>query len=155
MKRRIIVIPFNAKFEGDTIDFKLQEKLQLEKAPIIGFAIGGAKRLKESKYQYTIHDSAKEAMQFLEEESSPVAKYAQEELEGDSTRSIAPLQARAFYEHYREWCKDNGYSPVASGRFAREFGNVDYVQQFKDRPRGTNLYYIHLPKEDVPPVINY
>jgi putative DNA primase/helicase len=153
MKRRIIVIPFHAKFEGKNKDANLQAKLQKEKAGIIWYALQGAKRLISNEYMYTIGETSERGMQFFEEESSPIARFVAEEFDLEAKRPSRPYLADAYYDAYREWCKDNGYGVVASGRFYRELATVNATQPYKERNNGRTYYYLHPPARKAPPVV--
>lgn len=154
LKRRIIIIPYNAKFEGDSIDFGLLEKLKKDRSAIVGFAMRGLKRLQENKFLYTMGESSKLAMSVFHEDSSPVARYANDELvlvdrSNDWAKALVePIPAMDLYKDYKRWCSENGHSPVASNRFCREIATVDKMKSVRERVRGINKYYVERPDDE-------
>lgn len=152
-RRRIVIIPFNRIFAEHERDYGLLDKLLGERAQFVNMALKGLKRLQANNYQYSISEATAKAMDILQEESSSVARYINEEVVIDETKSIEPISARSLYAHYKDWCKENGHQAVASSRFARETASVGRLSSYKVRKGGVNKFYVYPPQDDLPPVI--
>ena len=42
------------------------------------------------------------------------------------TRNISDLTTVQVYNLYKEWCRENGYKPLANNTFGRELGRLGY-----------------------------
>lgn len=139
-KRRIIVIPFNNKFEENK-DFNLLDKLKSESAQFVNFALQGLKRLQKNNYKYSISAESSESLLELESESSSSVRYIQDELTVDPDRKIG-ISASNIYRLYREWAGDNGHKPVSSMKFFKVLSTSEKLMNYKKRECNVWEYYI-------------
>jgi P4 family phage/plasmid primase-like protien len=83
--RRMILVPFDAKFEGKTKDPFIREKLYAELPGIFNFAMQGYRRLLENNYQFTDSHSLTESLDEYKMENDNVFLWVKDNLsKGDS-----------------------------------------------------------------------
>ncbi|MBC8579149.1 DNA primase family protein [Zhenhengia yiwuensis] len=114
-KRRMMIIPFNAKIRHTDSDFdpRIKDKVLTTESMeyVILLALEGLKRVTLTN---TFTQSAK-VVKELEEyhrTNNPILDFV-EEKEG----SIENNTTKYVYRMYTQWCYDNGYNPLTSRRF--------------------------------------
>lgn len=104
--RRMLIIPFNRRFDGKQADKHLKKKLQKELAGILNWALVGLKRLREQDYEFTFSAVIGEAVRQYKKEQNPMLDYMMEMLiKGGQNDRV--LKA-AVIEGYQTWCRRNG-----------------------------------------------
>lgn len=113
--RRLIIIPFNAKFSPSDPDYDpfIKDKLLTESGMkyLLKLAIGGLKRLLARK-RFTDSSKVAEQLQSYEETNNPILLFIQ-------SHRIENQVARDIYLQYATWCRENGLSPVSHINFGR------------------------------------
>lgn len=104
--RRMLIIPFNRRFDGKQADKHLTKKLQKELAGILNWALVGLKRLREQDYEFTSSAVIDEAVSQYKKEQNPMLDYMLEMLikGGQNDRVLK----KAVLEGYQIWCQRNG-----------------------------------------------
>lgn len=114
--RRLVLVKFDNRFEGDQIDETLADRIQRDELPgVLAWAIRGAARLVRNG-RYTEPQSSKGELADWRSESNPVALWREARCES------APggwTDATALYRDYRAWAPDNGFMPLSVVRFGR------------------------------------
>lgn len=116
MRRRLLLIPFNAKFEGARRDPFMLERLKTEGPAILAWMIGGAQEWNESglgipaKVQQASEDYA-EAMDLL-------GLWIEECCEVDDPE--ANEAAGLLYRCFADWKRDRGEQPVSETRWGEQ-----------------------------------
>lgn len=125
--KRLIYLPFNAKFSGSKKDVDLKEKFTTEVLEaLILLGIEGIKRVIKNK-SFTQVDSAeklKEEYKFL---NNPILQF----IDKTGEANIYNWDCEPLYKDYVDFCKDNGFSSVQERKFRREIAkelNCDYVR---------------------------
>lgn len=108
--RRILILPFNRRFDGKNADKHLKKKLQKELAGILNWALVGLKRLRMQDYEFSESVSIEEAISRYKQEQNPILDYMTEMLEkaGQQDR----VARAAVIESYQTWCRRNGLGDV-------------------------------------------
>lgn len=117
--RRLVIIPFNARFTpGDPsydpyIKYKLIKESSLEY--IICLAIEGLKRVLENN-KFTTSQKVEEELVKYEEENNPIISWMNEtdsdDIVGEPTNEV--------YRRYSLYCQENNVQPLAHGSFSKE-----------------------------------
>lgn len=113
---RFLILQMNRSFYGQE-DPNLKDKLLEEIPGILHWAIEGWKRLRERGH-FVQPSSVEEAIQELEDLSSPVGAFVREKcMFGSGYR----CDLNDVYAAYRKWCEDEGRSAVATkSTFSRD-----------------------------------
>lgn len=105
---RLIVIPFNRRFEGGERDTSLIHRFQNEhtQSAILNWMIEGYRMLQEEGL--AIPDSVKSAIEQYRHDSDKTVLFME-----DCMEQGAEYEERtsAVYERYKAWCVDNGHYP--------------------------------------------
>lgn len=128
IKRRLIIIPFNAEFKPTDADFdpmigfKLMEDESMEYFIKIG--IDGLHRVIANN-SYTDSKKTKMALESYDKDNNPIL-YFFEDLDFDLDVDCQPTSA--VYERYREFCMENNLQPMSNIEFTkcinREYGTA-------------------------------
>lgn len=127
--RRLILVPFNAKFEGKSLDPDMGKKLQYPRvlATILNWMINGAKILLKND-RFDIPKVSAQAVEQYRTESDTVRMFFAEMLEVDDTEEFV-IPCTWLHQQYQKWCEDNGFKyPVNNVFFGR---NLAIVTPFK------------------------
>ena len=129
--RRLVIIPFNAKFSADDADFDPYIKYKLRQQNAIEYlikvAVEGLKRvLKNNKF--TITEQVSKEIEAYEEENNPILGFfktvTKDDLEGQPTKDV--------YRMYSEYCINDGLTPMSNIQFSKEvkkFYSFDIVDK--------------------------
>lgn len=119
--RRLVIVPFNAKFSADSPDYmpfigdelKCQESMEY----LIQLGLQGLKRVLESR-QYTTNEAMLEELQEYEESNNPIIGFFRE-AENDEVK-IEDEVTSVVYRQYNEWCLSNSLQPLSNGEFSKQ-----------------------------------
>jgi len=111
--RRLLLVSFNRKFEGEQRDNTLAERIRRDELPgVLAWAVEGVGRLIRQG-GYTEPQSTKRELAEWRRESNPVELWLEACCEREGWTN-----ATALYQHYQRWATDNGFKPC----LIREFG---------------------------------
>lgn len=117
LMRRLIIIPFNAKFSSKDNDFDpfIKDKLLTDSAMkyFLRIAIEGLKRVIQRK-RFTMPEVVKQEMQQYEQMNNPILAFIEEDypIENQATSDV--------YRKYEVWCYENGCKPIKQINFSKE-----------------------------------
>jgi len=119
--RRLVIVPFNAKFTSDSSNFnpfigddlKCQESMEY----MIQLGLQGLKRVLESRC-YTTNEAMQEELLEYEESNNPVIGFFRE-AENDEVK-IEDEVTNVVYRRYNEWCLSNSLQPLSNGEFSKQ-----------------------------------
>lgn len=104
--RKILIVPFNKKFEGANKDVNLFEKIKEDEMPgILNWALEGLKRLKANNYQFTESNAVNELMEKYEKEQNPVIGFVEDMLVVDEESKILK---KDLINKYYTWVHQQG-----------------------------------------------
>ncbi len=78
MFRKILIVPFNAIFEGEKIDRKIREKLKAELPGIFNWAMEGYERLRKNSYHFTMSTAVSNEVALYQDLSDPLRAWCRE-----------------------------------------------------------------------------
>lgn len=137
LMRRLMMIPFNAKFTADAKDYDpfIQDKLISQESMeyVLQMAITGLKRLLKNRKFSPSRTIDKETTKY-EEQNNPIIGFIKEvepKLENEVVADIHRI--------YQVWCVDNGYQATSSSVFSREINRIKglstKVQRIDGKPK--------------------
>lgn len=155
MADRLIVIPFTQRIRGTAtaVPNIVQEIVKSGGLSVLLNRV--LKEVPNIINKISIPLSVQEATQKHMVETNPVALFVNEmndlgwcvdtgsSFEGlAATRNISDLTTVQVYNLYKEWCKENGYKPLANNTFGRELYRLGYerVQESTGLLRGKRAY---------------
>ena len=152
IQRRLVIIPFNRKFEEHEKDFELKEgKLHIELDGILMWALEGLKSLasrdKTANQGFITPKVCQELLAQYKNDCNPIDQFLNDYVivkEGSDIRSIQ------LYEAYVEFCKSIGIKADSDQKFAKIVKSKYKI----DKPRktfpkmGQQYYYPNLKMID-------
>ena len=117
--RRMKLIPFNARFEGDAVLPDLPLRLAAEMPGILAWAVEGAlewQRLGGGRRGLGHCTAVDDATAEYRVETDPIGEFISEMCIVDPGREV---RSREIYAAYRSWAKDSGHGAMSSTRFGR------------------------------------
>ena len=119
IKRRLVIIPFNARFSKDDPDFDagITWKLKTQEVAeyLIKIGIEGLKRVLNQK-GFTESEKVKAEVDQFEKDNNPILSFLEEvpedEIIGEETKSV--------YARYDLFCHENGFQRIAMQTFTKE-----------------------------------
>lgn len=119
--RRLVIVPFNAKFSPDSPDYKpfIGDDLKCQEAMeyMVQIGLKGLKRVLDSR-AYTTNEAMKEELQEYEESNNPIIGFFRE-AENDEVK-IEDEVTSVVYRRYNEWCLSNSLQPLSNGEFSKQ-----------------------------------
>lgn len=98
--RKMMIIPFQQLFTSETMDKNRKEKLNKELSGILNWALNGAKRLIQQKYQFTRSEAVERITQEYQKEQNPVAAFYEECLVYESGSKV---YRKEILDRYIRW----------------------------------------------------
>lgn len=119
IKRRLVIVPFNARFSKDDPDFDagITWKLKTQEVAeyLIRIGIEGLKRVLNQK-GFTESEKVKAEVDQFEKDNNPILSFLEEvpedEIIGEETKSV--------YARYDLFCHENGFQRIAMQTFTKE-----------------------------------
>lgn len=119
VQRRLVIIPFEAKFSPDDPDFRPYIKYELREQPrmeyLIQLALQGLKRILLN-HKFTESDKVKEQMEDYEQGNNPVIAFVNEV----GLQTIENEPTKKVYARYKEFCLVNQFQPISNIEFSRQ-----------------------------------
>lgn len=139
LRRRLLIIPFNATFSPTDSDFDpfISDKLMSQQSMeyLLQLAINGLKRiLKNNKFSTSKTITAE--LSKYEEENNPIITFLKDDdlkIENESTGDV--------YRIYQVWCVDNGYKSLGNIQFSREVCRQTGLTTERQRVEGKRKYF--------------
>lgn len=124
--RRLIIVPFDAKFsaENGNVDTQIEEKLFAELPGIFNRIIEAYHRLLSQK-GFTKSDVVASTIQEYRDTQNTVYNWTLESVDKDVTRTKGwYVPSSNLYRSYVEWCKPMAIRPVTSTKFGSEMRRI-------------------------------
>lgn len=119
IKRRLVIIPFNAHFSKDDPDYDsgITWKLKTEEVAeyLIRLGIEGLKRVLDQQ-SFTESQKVKEQIDQFEKDNNPVLMFLEEVPEDQ----ILNHETKEVYARYDTFCYENGFQRIAMQTFTKE-----------------------------------
>lgn len=119
--RRLVIVPFNAKFTSDNPNFKpfIGDSLQGQESIeyLIKIGIAGLKRVLKNK-QFTTSEKVQNELNEYEETNNPIIGFFKE-CEAEDVR-IENEPTNQVYTKYQEYCIRNSLQELSSGEFSKQ-----------------------------------
>lgn len=104
--RKILIVPFNRKFEGKDKDVNLFEKIKKsEMSGILNWALAGLKRLRANDYRFTESAAINELLDKYQEEQNPVIRFVKDMFVVDEKNKIS---RKDIFSKYYTWINQQG-----------------------------------------------
>ena len=119
--RRLVIIPFNAKFESSSSNYKpfigdsLKGQESMEYLILLG--IQGLKRVLKSR-KFTTSQKVQEELDEYEETNNPILGFFKECQNEDFYFENEPTNK--VYQRYQEYCLANTLTPMSNGEFSKQ-----------------------------------
>lgn len=119
IKRRLVIIPFNAKFSKDDPDFDSGITWKLKKQDVaeylIQLGLQGLKRILENQ-GFTTSQKVKDELDSFERDNNPILLF----LEEVEDYEILNQETKEVFARYDTFCHENGFTKVAMQTFSKE-----------------------------------
>lgn len=119
VQRRMVIIPFDAKFSPNDPDFRPYIKYELREQArmeyLIQLSLKGLKRVLET-HKFTESKKVQEQMQEYERGNNPVVAFVSEV----GLQSLVNNPVKSAYSRYKEFCLVNQFQPVSSVEFSKQ-----------------------------------
>ncbi|PLR79713.1 DNA primase [Bacillus canaveralius] len=116
--RRLLIVPFRAKFSKDDNDFdpQIRQKLVTDESMqfVLNIALKGLSRLIEQK-GFTKSEVVDKELDVYKEENNPIISFVQNE-DVDLERGVVG----DIYMQYKVYCSENGYQAVSNISFSKQ-----------------------------------
>ena len=116
--RRLVIIPFNAKFTKQDPDYRPFIKYELEEQSsieyLIKLGVDGLRRVLENS-AFTESDSVNEQLSEYEEENNPILGF----IKDNDRASIVNQSTTDVYARYMMFCNDSGMNPMSKVVFIK------------------------------------
>jgi putative DNA primase/helicase len=125
--RRIRLVPFSERFEGDRRDEELRQKLEEELPGILAWAIQGCQEWQQLGLKPS--QSVSDATKTYRTEMDSFAAFLEEQC---SVTEGARAKASDLYQSYRSWAEANGEKPVSQRWFGLRLSERGFVKKSVD-----------------------
>ena len=134
IKRRLVIIPFNARFDSSNPDFKpfIGDELRGQESMeyMIQLGLKALKNLLKER-KFTTSEAMQRELEEFEETNNPVLGFFHE-VERDSDIKIENEPTSEVYKSYREYCIMSNLTPMSAGEFSKQVKKY-YGFTIKDR----------------------
>lgn len=116
--RRLIIVPFNAKFDKNDKDYDPYIKYKLRSSEVMEYLIlEGLKGLKDvlENKGFTISEKVDAELQEFDEMNNPILMYVQ-----DYPDDIVNNSTNEVYLSYTSYCRESGLNPLGKIQFCRQ-----------------------------------
>ena len=119
IKRRLVIIPFNAKFSKDDPDFNARIKWDLQTQEVaeylIQIGVKGLQRVLENQ-GFSDSDKVQEEIEEFERDNNPLLLF----LDEVEVFEVLNHETKEVFARYDTFCHENGFQKVAMQTFSKE-----------------------------------
>jgi P4 family phage/plasmid primase-like protien len=133
---RWIVVPFRGYFPAGKADPHLGDRLIGEAEGIIFKAIEGLHRVMD-RGRFDLPTSVLAATEDYRVKADPVRQFSAERIEVDFD---AEVKRTWLHDAYQEWCRHNGYQPLATRRFYDRLRQI-HVGRIHDKKKQGDMFF--------------
>jgi P4 family phage/plasmid primase-like protien len=133
--RRLLILNFERKFEGEEDNKKLKIELLNEIDGIFLWALEGLERLTKNG-NFTISADMQQEIEAYRRENNNVLVFVDETCKIDESYTTTK---HILYESYNNWCKKSGYRPLSIYNFGKEL-KKHYPSVKEDRTAGKRFW---------------
>ena len=112
--RRLLILPFNRRFDGVEQDVNLFEKLEKELPGILNWALEGLKRLEANNYQFSDCKVIDHVMKTYENKQNPTQEFFEDMY---VRKEGGRINKSEIYQAYNVWANQNGLEVVSRQTF--------------------------------------
>jgi len=116
--RRLIIIRFAQPVPEEKKDAELMDKFAAEADGIFLFAVEGLRRLIANKYRFSETEATRAEVQRYRIDSNSVLSFVEDCC---AVTPDAETERGELFNHYREYCRNAGLSPVSQKTFNKDF----------------------------------
>ena len=146
--RRLVIIPFDAKFSSDDPDYNphIGDDLQSQESMeyLIQLGLKGLKRILETK-KFSESEKVQKELEEYEESNNPVLGFIKEIELGDDFK-IENEPTSEVYKRYQEYCLANNLQPMSNIEFSKQINRILNMQVTIKRV-GNKTYRVFVPKQ--------
>lgn len=134
--RRLIIVPFDASFEGDSQNIHIKHELYAELPGVLNRILEGYYRLRDNK-NFTESTLIRDEIQEYQEDNDAIYQFYHEKI--DMSNDKAFLESTDLYNAYLSFCKENGikYELALTGFIMKLKRYIHDIKKRKRR-RGPN-----------------
>lgn len=145
--RRLVIIPFDAKFSSDDPDYnphigdmlRSQESMEY----LIQLGLKGLKRVLKTK-KFSESEKVQKELEEYEESNNPILGFIRE-VEMDDEFKIENEPTKDVYKRYQEYCLANNLQPMSNIEFSKQINRILNMQVVIKRV-GNKTYRVFVPK---------
>ena len=115
--RRLIIIRFPHSVPDDKKDRNLFSEFRAEEDGILNYALAGLRRLMENRFTFSESENSKRELAQYRMENNSVLSFIGEYCVLDADGAVEKTE---LYNRYKEYCKQNGFSPVSATNLNRD-----------------------------------
>lgn len=143
IRRRLLIVPFRAKFSKDDpdYDYQIEDKLKTQTAMeyLILLGIAGLKRALKNR-GFTESSKVQAELDAFERDNNPILSWleAMNEEEGSDivTDHIIRIPLQEMYSSYEMYCCNNGFRPTASNEFSKQLQQMFNLSSVRKKHNG-------------------
>lgn len=135
VQRRLVIVPFDARFTVDDPDFRPFIKYELREQPVmehlIVLGLAGLKRLLDTR-KFTEPPKVKTATEEYRQYNNPILGFIDEV----GTDAIENEPTKNVYRSYKEHCMANNFQPLSNVEFSRQICKELKMTTIKKKIKG-------------------
>ncbi|KTW21953.1 DNA primase [Staphylococcus xylosus] len=113
--RRLLIVPFNANFNGTKENFKIKEDY-VKNERVLKYIL--YKSINLDFETFDIPDVSEKMLEIFKEDNDPVYGFKVNMFDQWTVRKVPKYIVYAFY---KEYCDENGHNPYSSNKFFKQF----------------------------------
>lgn len=113
--RRLLIVPFNASFEGSGDNWKIKEDY-IQRTEVLQYVLHKAVNMDFEKF--SVPDISQELLKAYQQENDPLVDFKENVFD---RLGVNKIPFYVVYSLYKNFCKDNGFMPMSSIKFSKQF----------------------------------
>ncbi|WP_225230787.1 DNA primase family protein [Cytobacillus stercorigallinarum] len=116
--RRMVILPFNANFNGKVEDPTIKE-VKLKSKDVLEYILFKALQMEFKKF--SIPDVVKQQLEEYKEFNNPIVEFYKNEYKDEEIAEVDNVPTDYVYKEYQYFCQNNGYKFKSKRQFVIEF----------------------------------
>ncbi|WP_025193194.1 phage/plasmid primase, P4 family, partial [Enterococcus faecalis] len=113
--RRLLIVPFNASFEGAKDDWRIKEEY-INRKEVLEYVLHKAVNMDFERF--IVPDVSKKLLEEYKQENDPLVDFRETVFK---PLGINKIPFYMVYSQYKEFCKENNFKPLSKIKFSKQF----------------------------------
>lgn len=136
--RRVLIVPFNADFNGTKENFKIKDEY-IKEEKVLQYVL--YKAINMDFERFDIPEASKQELEIFKQDNDPVLDFKYSVFD---EWKIPEVPKYLVYDFYKQFCNENGFKPLSNRQFHHQFNKHLGKEWYSDSQNRFDTEYLQM-----------